>query len=227
MTLTLYVLSLEYDKYYIGITTDIVRRFQQHCSGEGAEYTKKYKPISIVELQYKTEDFQENTVVKTYMLKYGINNVRGGSYSQLQFSDELINILTKELNHETGGCMYCGKMGHQMKRCKIKVLDNILETYDLYKLGNTFEEISKKRSLNIKIIESHIVECIKGDVITDKSYVNLTEKKYLKIIQIIKEQFHNNYSDLKGIFNYFQKNVDKDITFADIKFSIAFGLDYE
>ena len=224
MSLILYVLLLEQQKYYIGITKNIVKRFQEHLSGRGADYTKKYKPISIIELQDKTEDFQENTVVKIYMLKYGINNVRGGSYSQLQFDDALFDILTKELNHENNTCLYCGKSGHQFKHCKNKQLDNILETYELYKSGYTINQISIKRSINIKTVENHIVECIRGEVITEKSYVNLSEKKYLTIIKIIKEIFNNDYSHLRGIFNYFKENVTEDITFSDIKFSIAFGL---
>ncbi len=33
---------------YTGITTDIDRRFQQHCSGKGAKYLKTRKALAVV-----------------------------------------------------------------------------------------------------------------------------------------------------------------------------------
>ena len=47
----LYVLKLEQEKYYIGITTRNVEiRAQEHRKGFlGARWTKKYKPIKIMD----------------------------------------------------------------------------------------------------------------------------------------------------------------------------------
>lgn len=43
----LYVLALEGDRFYVGLTTDIDRRFAQHSSAEGAEWTKRHRPVRI------------------------------------------------------------------------------------------------------------------------------------------------------------------------------------
>lgn len=45
----LYILKLEQDKWYVGITSQSVeKRFRQHKSGfAGAKWTKIYKPIKI------------------------------------------------------------------------------------------------------------------------------------------------------------------------------------
>jgi predicted GIY-YIG superfamily endonuclease len=82
----LYVLRLEDDKYYVGITSKTVEhRFMQHKNGfAGAAWTKEHKPISILDsrdLGYVTKDeaeYYENIVVRKYIHKYGIENVRGG-----------------------------------------------------------------------------------------------------------------------------------------------------
>ena len=41
----IYVLKLEEDRYYIGRTSNILRRIKEHFTEGGAIYTKKYKPL--------------------------------------------------------------------------------------------------------------------------------------------------------------------------------------
>ena len=45
-----YVWELEEGKYYIGYSENLSGRLEQHTSGDGALWTKKYKPVSIVEI---------------------------------------------------------------------------------------------------------------------------------------------------------------------------------
>lgn len=44
-----YILRCEDDSLYVGITTDVIRRFREHtsCSGLGAKYTRSHKPVCI------------------------------------------------------------------------------------------------------------------------------------------------------------------------------------
>ncbi len=85
----LYVLKLEQDKLYVGITSKTPElRLKQHKNEFlGAAWTKLYKPLSIFDkkdLGLMTLDRAqkaENKVVRMYMNKYGYNNVRGGDIS--------------------------------------------------------------------------------------------------------------------------------------------------
>lgn len=86
----LYILKLEDDKYYVGITarSNPEDRIQQHISGYyGAKWTKKHKPIETLELRdlgsLTTEEAEreEKTTTLAYMDKYGYQNVRGGDLS--------------------------------------------------------------------------------------------------------------------------------------------------
>ncbi len=82
----LYVLELEQQKYYIGITANTPEwRMQQHINGfAGARWTRKYTPLKIIERQdlgmttYADAELVENKVTREYIKKFGLNNVRGG-----------------------------------------------------------------------------------------------------------------------------------------------------
>lgn len=49
---------------------------------------KKYKFIEMIDVIETNEHFLEDMYVKKYMNRYGINNVRGGSYSRVLLSYE-------------------------------------------------------------------------------------------------------------------------------------------
>jgi len=114
-----YVLKLSNNKYYIGKTSDISKRIQQHFSGEfGSKWTRKYKPEKLVKTVNSVDEFDEDKWVKIYMKKYGIDNVRGGTYS----SSEPIHFTTKhfienELNHAEEKCFICQRYGHLSVDC--------------------------------------------------------------------------------------------------------------
>jgi predicted GIY-YIG superfamily endonuclease len=82
----LYVLKLEQGKYYVGVTArNVSKRVEEHKHGfMGAKWTKKYKPVKILDKKdlglmtfEKAEKYETRVTIK-YMDKYGVNNVRGG-----------------------------------------------------------------------------------------------------------------------------------------------------
>lgn len=85
----LYVLKLEQDKKYIGVTskTPEYRMHQHQNEFLGAAWTKQYKPVEIFDkkdlgfMTYKEAQKYENKVVRIYINKYGHDNVRGGDIS--------------------------------------------------------------------------------------------------------------------------------------------------
>ena len=82
----IYTLELEYNKYNVGKTKNLEKRIKQHFNNEGSEWTKTYKPIKLLH-KIKGNGFDEEKQVLVLMEKYGIDNVRGGSYCQLKLSD--------------------------------------------------------------------------------------------------------------------------------------------
>ena len=83
-TTQIYKLNLEDGKKYIGKTTNIDRRINQHFSGNGAKVTKKFKPIDgkvVDECHGYFSDKLEQKYTEKYINKHGYNNVRGGKYT--------------------------------------------------------------------------------------------------------------------------------------------------
>lgn len=76
--INIYVLKLKNNKYYVGKTKSLINRMEDHLSGDGSAWTRKYKPISVEEFKKDCDDFDEDKYTKIYMGKYGIENVRGG-----------------------------------------------------------------------------------------------------------------------------------------------------
>ncbi len=115
----IYILKLINDKYYIGKTTNLEARFKQHVNGSGSEYTKIYPPIEIFKTYECTSLFDEDKYVKEYMLEYGIDNVRGGTYSMLVLNENKKISLKEEFRHATNCCFKCGKNDHFAKNCTL------------------------------------------------------------------------------------------------------------
>ena len=120
MKTTVYVLKLIKGKYYVGKTDDITTRYQQHIDGGGSAWTRKYRPIHIEEIIRDADQFDEDKYVKMYMSKYGINNVRGGSYVTEKLDDTQLDLLSKELRNAIDCCTRCGRPSHFIKDCYAK-----------------------------------------------------------------------------------------------------------
>jgi len=81
-----YILILEDQKVYVGITTDVSRRFYQHQTGVGARYTKTYKPISIFRSAYlgymytSEAELYEDALSHEVGNSVGFANCHGGHY---------------------------------------------------------------------------------------------------------------------------------------------------
>ena len=113
----IYIIKLEKSKYYIGKTKNVDKRWEEHLTGNGSGWTKKYKPTSLVKTIKSTSQFDEDKYVKEYMAKYGIENVRGGTYSNVVLDDNSIAVLEKEIRHSKNLCTRCGRDSHFIKDC--------------------------------------------------------------------------------------------------------------
>ena len=121
----IYVLELENNKYYVSKTTNPDFRLEQHFNSFGSQWTKKYKPAKILELLPNCDDYDEDKYTIKYMEKYGINNVRGGSFCEIKLNDNNIITLNQIINSVTDKCYICGNNGHYANECKQKSGDKI------------------------------------------------------------------------------------------------------
>ena len=109
----IYKLNLEDGKQYIGKTTNVDRRMNEHFRGNGSEVTKKFKPRSgkvIDEVPGFLADDTEQYHTEKYIKKKGYQNVRGGIY---------VNSTTLHRNSSVrfNKCKRCGRTNHTKDRC--------------------------------------------------------------------------------------------------------------
>ncbi len=113
----IYVLQCKDGKYYVGKTGDLDRRLQSHIAGSGSFWTKKYPYEKLVEVVRNADKFDEDKYVLKYMDLYGIDNVRGGSYSQMILNPDLISSINRHLITANNLCYICGNGGHLTREC--------------------------------------------------------------------------------------------------------------
>lgn len=83
----LYILRLEHNCWYIGMSRNVDRRFKAHKKGKTL-WTGEHKPLEIVEVRETglTSDSDaailEDELTIEYARRYGVDRVRGGGYCQ-------------------------------------------------------------------------------------------------------------------------------------------------
>lgn len=64
---------------------------------------------------------EEDHLTEQYMSDYGIENVRGGCYSQMDLPEETIRELERKFSHSRDECLGCGQLGHFIQDCPMPV----------------------------------------------------------------------------------------------------------
>ena len=157
----IYVLELHNGKYYIGKTNNPQFRLNRHFNYFGSEWTKIYKPINVLELRPNCDDYDEDKITLQYMDKYGIDNVRGGSFVTVQLdksTKETLKLMSKGTNNK---CFICGMKGHFAKNCKTRIYNNdsYSDSDDSYSdLDDTDHDVNKCKMV-VNIVGSIFAQC--------------------------------------------------------------------
>ena len=115
----IYVLSLIENKFYVGKSQNVPGRITQHIDGSGSVWTKIYKPVEIVEVLDENSPYDEDSKTLEYMQNYGIANVRGGSFCEVNLAESQIDVIQKMIKSANNVCFKCGGSDHLQKNCHI------------------------------------------------------------------------------------------------------------
>ena len=150
----IYILKLENHKYYVGKSNNPSIRLESHFSSNGSAWTKKYKPLEVIEVIPDCDNYDEDKYTLKMMNKYGILNVRGGSFCQINLSNDNIKTIKQMLIFSNDRCYICGQSGHFGKDCKTLSISTIPEV-DLNEkcdcISSFFSSHKKKNCLLKKV----------------------------------------------------------------------------
>jgi len=132
---TIYILECEQQKYYVGKSKYFENRFTEHLTNKGAEWTKIYKPIKVIEQYDNCDDYDEDKYTIKAMATYGIGNVRGGSFTKIKLSDQDYATITTMINSAENKCFNCNSKSHFIKDCPYK--QNETQSKACYKCGKS------------------------------------------------------------------------------------------
>ncbi|MEK9731470.1 MAG: GIY-YIG nuclease family protein, partial [Candidatus Poseidoniales archaeon] len=131
----IYVLELQDNKFYVGKTDHTFQRFNQHKTGSGAKWTQKHNVKDLFAFHKDMKDSDENKITIQMMKKYGVRNVRGGSWTKVNMTEAEIKRLENKINARGRSrgttkpsqkkasaskkklCTRCGRTSHTVEKC--------------------------------------------------------------------------------------------------------------
>ncbi|MDD9878862.1 MAG: GIY-YIG nuclease family protein [Magnetovibrio sp.] len=156
----IYVLQLVNNKYYIGKTNNPRFRLKNHFTSNGSAWTKKYKPLKVLEVKSGCDTYDEDKYTLKYMEKYGIDNVRGGSFCRINLTKENRSTIQKMIKGASDRCYKCGEEGHYANEClfdsdeeEIYLKDEIISECD--KMDKDNKKIERLKNWCEEMIKDH------------------------------------------------------------------------
>ena len=153
----IFVLKLTNNKLFIGKT----KKNNISLKHINSDWVNKNNFVEILDFYKSTDIFEENNLTKKYMMKYGIENVRGGMYRNTELCASVINLLQDEfkyINQDNENDYENSFLTKSSIKKEIKKLENLCQ--NIIELKNSIVSI-KATCLNkefVSYIDNNIYE---------------------------------------------------------------------
>lgn len=92
-------------------------RYRDHRNGTGSAWTKLHGVTAMVAMLEFAGPLDEERLTKEWMLKHGIDHVRGAQYAQVTLTAQQRKELEVSLWHADNRCLACGARDHFVQHC--------------------------------------------------------------------------------------------------------------
>jgi len=145
---SIYVLELTNNKYYVGSTAKIT--VDKNVVNYHIPWTQKYKPIRILNIIYDCDKYDEDKYTRKYMDDYGLDNVRGGSFSS-EYLDPVIRAMLS-----TSSYIYNNNMDTEantsLMEARVYLLESKITTIEQTHAKEQARSIEQIRNMDIKMV---------------------------------------------------------------------------
>ena len=204
----IYVIKLEKGKYYVGKTDNPSFRIEKHFNCSGSAWTKKYKPLTLIELKPDCDDYDEDKITIQYMSRYGIDNIRGGSFSKIELSDEEIKIINQMIKGASDKCFNCGESGHFIKDCIESKIQDYLKDLNIENIENIQNETIKINSIYEEIFElNRLIKLTDTICIDDLSEIKKESEDIKELNKLCKLEQECKTNDLHITNNLYREKL--------------------
>ncbi len=177
--LFIYVLRCDKGKYYVGKTFSPKTRIRDHFNGCGSYWTSFYKPVEILKVYPNCDNYDEDKYTIKMMDRYGIDNVRGGSFTSLTLSPSEKGIIVKMIDSANNNCFACGSFEHFQNTCKDGTICTILKLLQK-EIIRCCRQFDSRNFGNIDI-DTYVLVLLQSD---GKIFKNMTSGTLKKILRI-------------------------------------------
>ena len=92
-------------------------RISDHFEASGSSWTRRYKPVKVLEIHPSTSECDEQNLTQKYMSRHGMDNVRGGPWCKAKLTDAEKEVIGKMIQSMTDCCYKCREKGHFANKC--------------------------------------------------------------------------------------------------------------
>ena len=220
----IYVLKLKQRKYYVGKTDHTLQRFNQHMRKNGAKWTKKYPVVDLYDFHPRMKASDENRITREMMRKFGVANVRGGSWTKVNMTKSEIARLEAKLNQKksvsTKKCTRCGRDSHTKSKCYARTHKNGSRLRSKKKIAPDSyanllrqQELAKKSQIEANNAKRLAEEAKNVNDENSKRIAQLEEENSLLREELESIQAASKQTDLESMMEVLQLISEDDIAF--------------
>jgi len=190
----IFVLQLENDKWFLHLSNQTNPDYVLFESQVLYDYVKKNAPIKIYEAIESHNNYDINTLTRKYMSWIGVENVRGGIYSDEILPDYLIKGLELELNTDCGQQTYFFKSISDKQGLEFNDFVEHAKLYsELLSLG--YQKITRDFFVDLEWLEDKVKSSV-GYKETHKNGLSVFNydddnryKRILNVMNIVRDKY--------------------------------------